>query len=163
MLREELSFLSPRFHANINSHYDACPRKGHRSPCIACVYHLPQAGVSPPQVCIMYSCSPHRQAPFHPPGVHHVTPTPRHATCAPPPQVCIMRRLEHPGIIRLKDVFVKPAATGTSRWGARAARGAFGARGGMPGPCLPVWGGNNKMPHFPCASRSGHCVRDFPT
>ena len=88
MLREELSFLSPRFHANINSHYDAFTRKGHHSPSIACLYHVPQAGVSPPQVCIMYSCSPHRQAPFHPLGVHHVTPTPRHATCAPPPQVC---------------------------------------------------------------------------
>ena len=38
-----------------------------------------------------------------------------------------MRRLEHPGIIRLKDVFVKPAATGT-RGGARA-RGGSGGEG----------------------------------
>ena len=39
-----------------------------------------------------------------------------------------MRRLEHPGIIRLKDVFVKPAATGTTKGGARA-RGAIGGEG----------------------------------
>jgi serine/threonine protein kinase len=32
-------------------------------------------------------------------------------------EVCILRRLEHPNIIRLKDVFLKPSATGATPQG----------------------------------------------
>lgn len=58
-------------------------------------------------------------------------------------EVCILRRLSHPHIISLRDVFLKPSSTGEAwcgeRWQPRRDVQPLGEAGGKPPSATPVF------------------------